>query len=57
MIQDMINLENSVKLQQFFENVSVLQLCKFNTNCAIEFYKCSGKKILMNVYKKMWLKI
>ena len=38
-------------------DVSVLQVCKSNTNYAIKFYKCSWKKIVPNVYQKMFLNI
>ena len=44
-----------MKLQSFFGDVSVLKVCKFNKNHAIKFYKCSGKKVLPNVYQKMFL--
>ena len=43
-----------VKLQSFFGDVSVLKVCKLNTNYAIKFYKCSKKKLLSNVQKKMF---
>ena len=44
-------------VQQFFGGVSVLKVCKFNTNYAIKFHKFSGKKILLYVYQKIFLKI
>ena len=37
--------------------LSVLQVCKLNTNYAIKFDKCSGKEILPNVYQNMFLNI
>ena len=37
--------------------VSVLQACKFNTNNAIKFHKCFGKKIVPNFYQKMFFNI
>ena len=42
-----------MKLQSFFGDVSVLKVCKLNTNYAIKFYKCSGKKDMLNVHQKM----
>ena len=44
-----------MKLQLFFGDVSVLKVCKFDTNYAIKFYKCSVKKFLPNVHQKMFL--
>ena len=35
-----------MKLQSFFGDVPVLKVCKLNTNYAIKFYKCSGKKLV-----------
>ena len=37
----------------FIGEVSVLQVCKLNTNHAIKFLKCSKKKIWPTVYQKM----
>ena len=42
-----------VKLQSYFEDVSVLKVSNLNTNYAIKFYKCSGRKLLSNVHQKM----
>ena len=39
-----------MKLQAFLGDVSVLKVCKSNTNYAIKFYKCSGNKLLPNVH-------
>ena len=44
-----------VKLQSFFRDVSVLKVCKLNTNYAIKFYKRTRKKLLPNVHQKMFL--
>ena len=33
----------NVKSELLFEDVSVLTVCKLNTNYAIKFYKCSEK--------------
>ena len=44
-----------VKLQSCFRDVSVLKVCKLNTNYANKFYKCSGKVILSNVHQKNFL--
>ena len=41
-------------LQSFFGDVSVLKVCKLNTNYGIKFYKCSKKKLLPNVHLKMF---
>ena len=38
-----------MKLQSFFGDVSVSKVCKLNTNYAIKFCKCSGKKVLPKV--------
>ena len=46
-----------MKSQSFFGDVSVLKVCKLNTNYAIKFYKCSGKKLLLNVNQKMFFDI
>ena len=46
-----------VRLQSFFRDVSVLKVCKLIKNYAIEFYKCSRKKLLPNVYQKMFFDI
>ena len=48
-----------VKLQSFFEDVSVLQVCKLNTNYATKFSKinCSGKKLLLNAHQKIFFDI
>ena len=35
----------TLKLQSFFGDVSDLKVCKLNLNYAIEFYKCSRKKL------------
>ena len=43
-----------VKLQSFVGDVSVLKVFKLNTNYAIKFCKCSGKKLLPNVHNKMF---
>ena len=43
-----------MKLQSFFGDVSVLKVFKLNTNYAIKFYKCSGKKLLPNIYQKIF---
>ena len=43
-----------VMLQSFFRDVSVLKVCKLNTNYTIKFYKCSRKKVLPNVHQKMF---
>ena len=45
-----------MKLRSLFADVSVLKVCKLNTNYAIK-YKCSGKKLLPNVHQKMFLDI
>ena len=42
-----------VKLESFFRDVSVLKLCELNTNYAIKFCRCSGKKNLPDVCQKM----
>ena len=42
-----------VKLQPFFGDVSVLKICKLNTNYAIKFYNCSMKKLFPNVHQNM----
>ena len=44
-----------VKLQSFSGDVSVLKVCKLNTNYVIRFHKCSGEKRLMNVHQKTFL--
>ena len=44
-----------VKLQLFFGDVSVLKVRNMNTNYAIKFYVCSGKKILPNVHQRCFL--
>ena len=46
-----------VKLQSFFEHVSVLKVCKLNTNYADKFYKCSRKKLLPNVHQNIFFDI
>ena len=46
-----------MKLQWFFGDVSVSKVCKLNTNYAIKFFKCSGKKLLLNVKQKKISKI
>ena len=38
----------------FFKDVSVLKVCKLNINCAIKFWKCSGKKICQ-MFKRCFL--
>ena len=43
-----------LKLQWFFEDVSVLNVCKLNTNNAITFYRCFEKKLSPNVHEKMF---
>ena len=45
------------KFTTIFGDVSVLHVCKFNTNYAIKFHNCSGKKILLYVSQKMLLKM
>ena len=42
-----------MKLQSFYEDLSVLKVCKLDTNDDSKFYKCSGKKLLLNVHQKM----
>ena len=46
-----------MKLRSFFGDISVLRACNLNTNYAIKFHKCSGKKRLLNVHQKMFLNI
>ena len=46
-----------VDLQQFFGDISILQVSKFNRNYATKFHKCSGKNVLLYNYQKMFLKI
>ena len=46
-----------VKLQSFFGDASVLNVCKLITNYAIKFYKSSGKKLLLSIRQKMFLYI
>ena len=46
-----------VRLQSFFGVVSVLKVCKLDTNYDIIFHMCSGKKLLPNVYRKMFFDI
>ena len=46
-----------MNLQSFIEDVSAFKPCKLNTNYAIKFYKCSGKKLLPNVHQEMFLDI
>ena len=43
------------KVQSFLGEVSVSHVCKLNTIYTIKFFKCSAKKILPNVYQKMFL--
>ena len=44
-----------MRLQLFFGDVSVLKVCKLNTNYEIKFYKFSRKKHLPNVHQKIFL--
>ena len=46
-----------VKLQSFYGGVSVLKVCKLNANYAVTFYKCSGKKLSLDVHQKMFFDI
>ena len=46
-----------VKLQSFSRDVSVLKVCKLNTNYAIKFYKCYRKNLLPNVHQKRYFLI
>ena len=46
-----------VKLQSFSGDVSVLKVCKLNTDYAIKFYKCSMKELLPNVHQKLFFDI
>ena len=46
-----------MKSQSPFGDTSVLMVYKLNTNYAIEFFKCSEKKLLPNVHQKMFLTI
>ena len=46
-----------MKSQSFGGDVSVLQVCKLNTNYDTKFDKCSGKKIFLNAYQKIFLEI
>ena len=46
-----------MKLQSFFGDVSVLKVCKLNTNYSIKFCKCSRKKLLPNVHQKIFFDI
>ena len=46
-----------MKLQLLFGDVFVLKVCKFDTNYAIKFYKCSVKNLLPNAHQKMFLGI
>ena len=46
-----------MKLQSFVGDVSVLKVCKLNTNYSVKFYKCSGKILLPSIHQKMLLDI
>ena len=46
-----------MRLQSFSGDVSVLNVCKLNTNYAIKFYECSRRKLLPNVHQKMFFLI
>ena len=43
-----------MKSQSFLRDVSVLKVCKSNTNYVIKFYKCSDKKLLPNAHPNMF---
>ena len=54
-------VSNSEKLkllqtEQFFGDVSVMQVCKFNANLPLTFHKYFRKKILLYVCQKMFQK-
>ena len=49
-----------MKLQSFLGDISVLKVCKLNTNYAIKFLnfcKCSRKKLLPNAHQEMFFDI
>ena len=45
------------KVTTLFGDGSVLQGCKVITNYPMKFYKCSVKKIMLNVHQRLFLKI